>query len=489
VTSVKSGTVKKNTAFIVIKMKQSEIKKHGCHLRRILMGRTAVKTLSLAVALITGQSSAATLLDTVNEALATNPEIMIRSNAAQAVGEEVKQSRAGFYPKVDLSGNVGYERNRNGTTIGAYQAATNPNNPNRDLSAEKYADRTRRDAALTATQLIWDGQATTYDVERQEARSRAASMEICSVIETVGLNAIESYINVLRNRSLVASAEDNLTQHDEIVKLIRKKANIGLSSDADQAQAEGRLVLAKANLITSQAALRDSESNYRRVVGNLPDSFEAPGSLDALPVDLDSAIGMASNRHPVLKIAKADVEAAEAQYEGSKSTFSPTVDLALGATWGKDVNGDKGTIYDHSALLRFNFNIYNGGADTARKTQSSMLMNEAIEVKNRAQRQIEEEVRLAWVAVTFGQDRLIPLKNHVELSRESRDYYKKQFQVGTRTLLDMLDSQREFFNAQNALVRGSNDLSFSEYRLMQSTGSLVSSLSAALPESAAQCGS
>ncbi|MGI9279831.1 MAG: TolC family outer membrane protein [Endozoicomonas sp.] len=451
------------------------------------MAKRVVKHLGLSILLTSGYVSADTLLDSVNEALATNPEIMVRTSAAQAVGHEVKQARAGFYPKVDLSGNVGYERTRNGTTIGAYQTAINPSNPDRDLSVEKHADRTRRQASLTATQMLWDGQFTSYDLERQEARSKAANLEICSIVESISLNAIEAYIGVIRNRALVESAEDNLAQHEEIVKLIRRKADIGLSSDADQAQAEGRLVLAKANHITSQAALRDAETLYRRVVGNLPDVFEAPGSISQLPTDLEAALKVAGSSHPILQIARTDVEAAQAQYEGSKSTFSPTVELALAANWGKDVNGDKGTVYDHSALLRFNFNLYNGGADSARKAQTSQLMNEAIEVKNRVHRQIEEEVRLAWVAVSFGQERLNPLESHVSLSKESRDYYKKQFQVGTRTLLDMLDSQREFFNASNALIRGSNDLMFSEYRLLQSTGSLATGLSATLPEAASQC--
>ncbi len=431
-----------------------------------------------AMALSNTQVQAESMFESVNRALVTNPEIQIRLNSADARMDEIAIAEAGYLPRVDLTGGIGYERSRNSTTLVNYT---------RGLSDTQYADRTRREASITATQMLFDGESTTQEVNRQKARKRSADAEVCIIAERVGLNAIASYIDVLRNRELVDNAQENLAEHERIVELIRKKTISGLSSEADIAQADGRLVLAKANLITSESTLRDAEATFRRVIGNIPESFQSPQSPSRLPVSLENALQVAGRKHPVLNLANADVSAAEAQYEATKSSFMPRVELALGATWGRDQDGSKGEVYDHTALVRVNYNIYKGGADTARKHQTSKLLSEALEVKNRALRQVEEEVRLAWIAVSYGQDRLVSLTDHVEYTRKSRDLYKKQFQAGLRTLLDMLDSQNEYFNAVNTMLTGGDDLLFNQYRLQQSMGSLLTSINAEMPARAPAC--
>ena len=438
------------------------------------MNKHAAKALALAIVTATSaQLQADTLLDSVNEALATNPEILLRQSEAGARGDEITQARAGYLPRVDLNAGIGYEKSRNSTTVGAYNV--------RENDREKSEEQTRREASLTATQMLFDGFATQSEVARQEARKTSADMDLCRAAEDTALNATEAYVNVLRNEALVEAAKANQQQHDEVVKLIRKKGESGMSSDADIAQAEGRLVLAEANLITTQAALRDAQAAYRRIVGNLPERFDNPPVPEALPADLSEALGLAVEQHPALKVASSDVNAAEASYDATKSNYLPRFDLELGAVWGKDQNGASTTTYDHTAMVRMSYNLFNGGADKARRSQTSKLMNEALEIKNRAQRQVEEEVRLAWVAARFGADRIQPLAQHVKHAQKSRDLYEKQFQLGTRTLLDLLDSQREYYNAENAYVEGKNDLTFNQYRLMHSTGSLLTSLKANMP--------
>ncbi|WP_461537672.1 TolC family outer membrane protein [Spongorhabdus nitratireducens] len=436
------------------------------------MKQHAAKLMAVAIAVATStQLQASTLLESVNEALATNPDILLRVSEARARADEITQARSGYLPRVDMSAGIGYEQSRNSTTVS--------NAPNND--GRKYADKTRREASLTATQMLFDGFATKSEVERQEARKLSADMDLCTAAERTALNVTEAYVNVLRNQALVQTAKANQMQHQEVVELIRKKGESGMSSDADIAQAEGRLVLAEANTISAEAALRDAQAAYHRVVGRVPGSVETPVAPEGMPASLEDALGLAVNHHPVLKVAAADVSAAEASYEASKSNYLPEFNLELGATWGKDQNGGSTTTYDHTAMVRMNYNLFNGGADKARRSQTSNLMNEALEIKNRAQRQVEEEVRLAWVAARYGADRLEPLAGHVKHAKKSRDLYERQFQLGTRTLLDLLDSQREYYNAINAYVDGQNNLIFSQYRLMHSTGSLLSSMQADMP--------
>ncbi|MTI14799.1 TolC family outer membrane protein [Sansalvadorimonas verongulae] len=437
------------------------------------MSLNTLKLSGIGLLLLSTTLQAGSLLDSVNEALATNPDILIRTAEADARHFEVKQARAGYLPTVDFRGGVGYENTRNSTTIGLYEQ--------RGQTGGKDKNRTRRDASIVARQMLFDGFAVDSEVARQTARQASAFHDVCSAAEDVALSVSQTYINVLRQETVVALAKENVSEHERVVELIRKQGAKGRSNEADVAQAEGRLVLAKANEISAESVLRDAKTQYQRVVGNLPKSFIMPEVPASLPVSLEAALSQANSNHPVLRLAAADIQAAEAQYDASKSAFMPRFELEVGADWNSDANGGKDDNYTHTAKLNMTYNLFNGGADKARREQTSRLMNEAIEIKNRAQRQVEEEVRFAWIAVEFGEKRLSPLAEHVKQASRSRDLYDKQFMIGSRTLLDLLDSQNEYFSARQSELNARYDLAYNRYRLLQSTGSLVSSLKATLP--------
>ena len=431
-----------------------------------------VQVAGIGALLLSSTVSAESMLDSVNEALATNPDILIRTAEADARHYEVKQAKAGYLPTVDLRGGIGYENTRNSTTIGFYDRREEP---------DKDLNRTRRDASIVARQMLFDGFAVKSEVARQKAREASAGFDVCSVAESIALEASQVYINVLRQQAIVELARDNVKEHERVVDLIRKQGAKGRSNEADVAQAESRLVLAKANEISAESVLRDVKTQYQRVVGNLPLSFVMPDMPASLPVNLDAALAKAHTNHPVLRLATADINAAQAQYDASKSAFMPRFELEVGADWSTDANGGKDDEYTHTAKVNMTYNLYNGGADKARREQTSKLMNEAIEIKNRARRQVDEEVRFAWIAVEFGEKRLSPLAEHVKQANRSRDLYNKQFMIGSRTLLDLLDSQNEYFSARQSEINARYELAFNRYRLLQSTGTLVSSLGAVLP--------
>ncbi len=427
---------------------------------------SAVMILSVT---ITQSAQSETLTAIVNKAIATNPEVLIRTNGANAKADEVRQARAGYLPEVNLTAGAGFENSRNATTIGRST-----------ITGRKDQNRTRREAAVTMRQVIFDGFATGSEVDRQLARQIASDYEVCAISEDIGLEATKAYTDVMRSQQLVANAESNLKEHKRIVELIRKRGS-DMGTDADVAQAESRLLLAQANLISTRSELRDSKASYQRIVGNLPSKYARPKAPATMPVNLDEALKQAMHSHPVMQITGADVDQAEAQYEASKSRFMPTFTAELGADWGKDENGGKGTNYNHTAMLRMSLNLYNGGADTARRSQTSKLINEAMEIRNRAIRQIQEEVRLAWISVDSGAARLNHLNAHEKNAKRAFGLYNQQFSAGSRTLLDLLDSQNEYFSAGNSRIRADLDLLYSQFRLLHSGGTLLKSLNADLP--------
>ena len=418
-----------------------------------------------------GIVSAATLQEAVGTTIKTNPDVLAASNERNAVFEEVKQARAGYFPTLDLAIGTGWESSDNPTT--------------RARKGHENVHMNRDEASLNLRQMIFDGMATKNEVRRQSARTDSRAYSVYGASENTALEAVDAYLNVLRQQRLVDLASTNLDAHERTHDQITLRSDRGVGRKADMDQSQGRVALAKANLIAEQSNLRDAETNYLRVVGDTAESLSDPESPRSfIPETVDAAIGLALGNHPTLKSAESDVESAYAQHETAASPFYPRIDFELGATADNDLDGVNGHNNDVTAMFRLRYNLFNGGKDKARRQETAHLINQSTEIRNNTHRQVEQSVRLSWNALQTVDNQMSFFELHVDSSEKSRDAYRQQFGLGQRTLLDLLDSENEVFVSRQALVNAQYDQFFAMYRILNSMGSLLQSIDVALPEAA-----
>ncbi|MEO5702876.1 MAG: TolC family outer membrane protein [Gammaproteobacteria bacterium] len=412
---------------------------------------------------------AVTLQDAVKETLATNPTIQAAIAQRNSREGELQQARAGYKPTIDLTASIGYGSADNSST--------------QSSASETHS---RSESAINLRQMIFDGFATRSEVARQTERINSAAYAVYGTAENTGLRATEVYLNVLRQEELVKLATDNLATHERIADQIILRADAGVGRKSDQNQVEGRRALATSNLISAQTNLTDARTNYQRVIGNLPgagDELEKPEFNESvLPATVDDAVQQAVAGNPTLKSSLADVEATIAQHKGTKSTLYPRFDLEIGETWSSGANGIDGNNNDASALIRMRYNLYRGGADVAKSAQAANLVSEAQEISNNTYRQVVESMRLSWNAYEAIETQLVYLRQHVESTSKTREAYAKQFNIGQRSLLDLLDSENELFSAARAVITAEYDKAFAQYRIMTAMGKLLEQLGLALPE-------
>jgi adhesin transport system outer membrane protein len=256
---------------------------------------------------------------------------------------------------------------------------------------------------------------------------------------------------------------------------LRSDAGVGSRSDLDQIAA--RLALAKSNYIAGQNNLQDAVSNFYGVVGYLPESstMERP-MLFTLTGELEDSLQVAFANHPQLKSADADIEAAKAQYRASKSSFYPTLTLEGDSTINEDLDGIEGTNEDWVIALRLRYNIYRGGADVARKAQTAELVGEAQQIRATTKRQVEEGLRLSWSAYEFTSQQIDFLTTYVDSVVATREAYNKQFKIGRRSLLDLLNTENEVLDAKSSYLNAEFDQLLAQYRVVQSQGNLTNKL-------------
>ncbi|MCP4992456.1 MAG: TolC family outer membrane protein [Gammaproteobacteria bacterium] len=422
--------------------------------------------LMTVLAWVVGTSSAGAidLSTAVQKALNTNPGVIEQSDEFFARQQEVEQAKAGYKPSVDLTAGIGPEWSDNRST--------------RALGVDGRT-LTRKEAGLMLDQMLFDGYATSSEVDRQNARVDSQKYRLQGTSENIALDAVEVYANILRHKSLLAFSATNLKTHDRIFDQVELRFRSGVGSTADLDQVTGRRAGVAASLLSDEVNLRDAETNYINVVGELPDGLEAlPEVGGDFPQSLNDALDEAVASHPTLKSANADIGAALAQQEAAKHNYYPKFNLEVGGTYGDDQDGLDGRDSDMSAMLRMRYNLFAGGRDQARTKQTAHLVNEAKEVRNKTYRQVVESMRLAWAAYQTAQDQVAFYQQYVDASVRTRDAYVRQFGIGKRTLLDLLDTENELFSAKRKHLNSNYDYLFAKYRILVALGRLTHYLQA-----------
>ena len=436
------------------------------------------------------QAYAYTVHEAVAHTLATSPDFLISTNVRDEVDKQLRESYAGYLPSVDLTAGLGQQYTNNSTTravagfngVTQNGAATSLVPPVASLGTTTM---TRTEFALTATQMLFDGFAVYNDVEGHKARVRAESWRVNGNAQDTALKVVEAFLNVLQNRDLVVNTKENLSTIERIYGQIQKRSEGGIGRKADLDQAEARVALARVNHIQQQALLRDAETTFLRQVGiPVPSHLVLPEGPQGFPQSENAAVEHGLKCHPILRASVEDVQVTRNEYKGTRAPFVPRLDLQLGHTRNHNVDGNHGNSDDNTAMVRARWNLFKGGKDLATICEKASKMQEAQEVSNRAQRQVVETVRLAWNLYQSAVDALPPLKDHVDSSIKTRDAYQKQFNIGQRTLLDLLDSENELFGARQDYIQGKYKRILGQYRVMNSTGDLTRSVGVMLPRQA-----
>ena len=420
-------------------------------------------------ALFAGNAAAAALEEVVRETVATNPDVLIVGSQRDSIEQQMEQTRAGFFPQVDLTVGYGWEHSDNPTTRAAGKGAVG---------------LTRDESDIFIRQMLYDGNGTESEYERQRARVNSRAYETFSTAEVIALKATEVYFDVIREEILVDIAKNNLESHQKTYDRIVKRAKSGVGRRADTQQALGRLALAKTNLMAEENRLQDAVSAFISVVGYEPVDLIDPISRDyLLPASLDEALSVALDNHPRLKAADSDIDAAREQHNAAKSVFLPRVHLEIQGTHNENLDGTDGRNDQASIMLRGRYNL-TGGKDMARRQETVYQIDEAKEIRDRTRRQVIESMQLSWNAYETALSQLEFFKIHVEASESALEAYRKQFNLGQRTLIDLLDQENELFQARINLINGLNDVSFATYRILAGTGKLLWALEVPLPEQA-----
>ncbi len=431
------------------------------------MTHSKLAALTLAFVASTSMANAASMQEAMATAITSHPEVLSAQRGQAAIGHRIDMAKAGYRPKVDFAAGTGYEWSKNQST--RFRPARTPSS-----GKQGSRDLWRSESRITFSQMVFDGFQTKSRVAQEKNRFTSATYHVMDVQNQLALRAAEAYLGVLHAKELVALAEQNAATHNDYLGKIQSRVSGGRSSSSDTRQVQGRLALAQANVEAAVGDLKAAEARYLEAVGAMPSNpVKAATPFGAIPMNTRAAIDRAMGQSPVIASAMADIKAANAELAEAKSVFCPKVTVEGGISRNHNLDGIEGPNNDMTAMVMVRQNLYNGGYDVAQRKERIEIVKRAQDMLEMERRQVEQAVIEAYARLETSKARLEPLTTHAEAAMASRNAYAQQFDLGQRTLLDLLDSEVELFDAKAALIDGKYEMDAAAYAVMAHMGDLA----------------
>lgn len=411
-----------------------------------------------------------TINNAINQAVRTNPGVGEVSAVRRATDAELRQNQGVLLPQVRLEVRAGPEKLDRKITPAPFNNGDWQNG---------------REASIVIRQQVFDGFATINQIWQQAARVDAAASRVLERTELIALDAAEAYIDVSRYQRLIALAQDNLKAHNRLVENVRARFSGGRAGEGDLQQALERQQSAQSTLTDYRNRLEDARAAFRKTVGIEPYNLRFPGRLPGLPGSKDDSLAVALKYNPTIRAAQYDSKAAKHAFEATGGAFVPSVYLEGRALRGRDSITYDGLRDEVSGKVVVAWDIFTGGQDSWKRAGAAERMTEQAMRHARLQREAFQTLDKAWNARTITAERVTSLSRELTAARRVVSAYTKEYDIGQRTLVDLLNAESQQFNIASSLVSAQGVVVFADYQLLAVMGQLLSYLKTPQPVEAA----
>jgi len=194
------------------------------------------------------------------------------------------------------------------------------------------------------------------------------------------------------------------------------------------------------------------------------------------PNTLQEATEYAMKHNPSLLVSRYNIKLAQDQYKEKKSPFYPKLDIEISQSMNKNLSAIEGTDNRFRAMAYLKYNFFNGFADSAALQKSVSQIHREVQTKNDLRRKIIEGLNLAWAANEKLGKQLAHLQDYKKFSLKTLTLYAKEYDLGRRSLLDLLSAQNDFIGAKSQIINTQYSMLFAKYRILDAMGTLVSTV-------------
>jgi TolC family type I secretion outer membrane protein len=418
---------------------------------RVLLTAAAVISITL---ILVGGASAQSLTEVLATTYSTNPALMAGRAELNAQNELVPQALSGWRPTITGTASVG-------SRWADSRIGTNQSNP--------------RSLGLDLTQPVYRGGRTVASTRQAENLVLAQRARLVSIEENVLLTAATAYMDVVRDMAVLDLNVKNEQVLSRDLSAARDRFEVGEITQTDVAQSEARLAGATAERIAAEGDLATSRARFVEVVGDAPGKLDTPPILATLPGSLNEAIEVAAAANPDVVAADYIERAARDGVDVVFGELLPSVSMRTAVANAEDTSPliDSGNQKTATAEAQTTVPLYQAGDVSSRVREAKKRASQRRLEMAQQRRNAAQIATTAWEALSTARAQLASFQAQVRSDEIALEGVREEAQVGSRTVLDVLDAEQELLNARVNLVRAKRDEIVAGFQILQSVGNLT----------------
>ncbi|HYH21229.1 MAG TPA: TolC family outer membrane protein [Azospirillum sp.] len=418
---------------------------------------------------VAATAQAQTLEQALAQAYENNPTLAAQRARLRAVDEQVPQALGRYRPTVQAT--AGVTRSAS-TTTGSVATAAGP------AGVESRLGATPKSVGVTLSQPLYDPQAAPL-VRSAENAVQAQRASLLSSEQQVLLSAASAYLDVVQNQAVVLLSINNEQVLRRQLEAARDRFRVGEYTRTDVSQSESRLAQSVANRISNEGILQTSRGTYVRYIGTMPGNLKAPKPTFKLPATLDETVELARANNPTILSASFQEAAQRENVDVAYGRLLPSVGLSAQAsrTWDVGASSSGGSITDRqdsgSIRAQVTIPLYSAGQAESQVREAKHTANQYRIQIDESRRAVAETAISAWQALTTARASIESFQAQIKAAQIALEGVRQEAQVGSRTVLDVLNQEQELLNARVSLVRAQRNEMVAAFQLLAAVGQLT----------------
>lgn len=423
---------------------------------------------SLAILAHVMPASAETLEQAMATAYQSNPTILSERSKLRATDELVPQALSGWRPTVTLSGNI--TRSNLNEYVNGLGAPSSAGSQTNSTTTQIYSADTM---GVQVSEAIYRGGRTTAQTRQAEAQVEAERAQLQLTEQQVMLNAATAYLNLVQAQSVLQLSINNEQVLQRQLDSVNDRFRVGEVTRTDVAQAQSRLSAAHADRTQSEGNLRTARAAYIQTVGHLPDKVDYPKDLPRVPDSLQQAQQLSAAQSPAIVNAQQTYQAALEGIDLIAGELLPTISVSGIAQRVVNFDGPSSVENIAQASLNVSIPIYQQGQEYSRLRAQKQTAGQTRATLDQARLDVEDNVTSTWEALSTGRTRRASFGDQIKAAEIALEGVQRENQVGSRTVLDVLNAEQELLQAQVSEVQAHHDEILAAYQLLNATGQLT----------------
>ena len=401
------------------------------------------------------ESSASTLLDSLNSAYLNNPKLNAERASARASKEVKREAISEFLPTVTISGYVSEQEN------------TNPGDDTNFRPSEQ---------SITVEQKVFQGFGGVANLKKKNYGQTLAEYKLKKIEQETLLSAAEAHSDLLLNKKKVNINMINIDLLERQVETDQNRLEKGEINLTDLAQSESSLAGARAELITAQNDLITSKANFEKIIGKKPsDNINEIKKINLnLPKSLAEANKISKLENPDLQISKIEFEQSKLDVVIAGSDLSPSATLSYKISEQDDLSSTVKDRTQQTVKATASWPLFSGGSNIFSLREAQELRNRKELLLEDRKKQSETDIANAWSNYQSSKGVLNSIRSQVKAAEIANEGITIEYESGTsRTTLEVIQSRTILLNSRINLAKSERNFLISQFNVLSAVGRLT----------------